>query len=373
MTIDQSYWIASGTQDWSQTSDDVCGAGERRLGTLVVGGGLIGGHVAVALAEAGHEVTVVSRSFNPWLLDRVAVGTPISLVEQIVAPTDELTARIDAADIVFCMAGASTPSQADRNLMSSTLDSLPTALTVLDLMRETSTRRVVLASSGGTVYGEPIELPTPESHPLEPVSMHGMNSVAIENYARYFARRHGLHVTMLRYANVYGPGQTGRRGQGVIANWCTALLREEPITVFGGLGGRRDFVFVEDAAEATVAAALTPAAGQTFNVGSSVGTPLAEVLELVSAAAGREARLERRPGRGLDVSATALDCSRLERATGWAAATPLADGIRRSWEWLAGDADGRSVATRMRPPAENAHGNGRRQHALVHVRASARA
>lgn len=314
---------------------------------LVVGGGLLGGHVAVSLAERGHPVAVVSRSFNPWLLERVDGGVPVNLVERVIAPAEDLAGHIDAADVVFFMAGSSTPSHADRNLMSSTLDSVLTALTVLDLMRETSTRRIVLASSGGTIYGEPSVLPTPETHPLEPISAHGLNSVVTERYARFFASRFGFHITTMRYSNVYGPGQTGRRGQGVVAAWCRALALGGPIRVFGDLDVRRDFVYAEDAAEATVAAALAPSAEGAFNVGSGVGTPLRDVLHLVVAAAGRDEHIEARPARGVDVSTTALDCSRLGAVTGWSATTPLEEGIRHSWEWLAERAGDLDAARRI--------------------------
>ena len=279
--------------------------------------------------------------------ERITAGASIRVVESVVAPTEQLASEIDAADVVFFMAGASTPSHADRNLTSSTLDSVLTALTVLDLMRQTSTRRIVLASSGGTIYGEPEVLPTPEDHPLEPISMHGVNSVVTERYARFFARRYGFAVTTLRYSNVYGPGQTGRRGQGVVAAWSRALADGNPIAVFGDLGARRDFVFAEDAADATVAAGLARDACGAFNVGSGVATPLADVLELIATVVGRAPLLQQRPARGLDVSATALDCSRLALATGWSATTPLVEGIRTSWQWLAESADGHGVAARM--------------------------
>lgn len=258
----------------------------------------------------------------------------VELVESTITATDALVEQIASADVVFFLAGASTPTHADRHLTSSTVDSVITALTVLDMMRETNTRRVILASSGGTIYGEPATLPTPESDPLDPISIHGLNSVVTERYARFFGERHDFDIAILRYSNVYGPGQTGRRGQGVIAAWCRALALGEPITLFGGLDVRRDFVFADDAAEATVDVALTPGANGAFNVGSGEAVSLGRVLQIVGETAGRPPSVQQQPSRGLDVSATALDCSKLTLATGWSAATPLADGVRQSWEWV---------------------------------------
>jgi UDP-glucose 4-epimerase len=284
------------------------------------------------LAEQDLPVTVVSRSFNPWLLDRLESFGQTNLIEAAITPSRELGRLIAASDAVIFLAGASTPSHADQNVASSTLDSVMTALTVLDLMRNAGVRRIVLASSGGTIYGEPGRLPTPESHPLEPISVHGLNSVITERYARFFAVNYGFEVTVLRYSNVYGPGQTGRRGQGVVAAWCRALALGEPVTIFGSLDLKRDFVYADDAADATVAALTAPCG--TYNVGSGHGSSLAEVLDLVLTSAGRTLEVRREPWRGLDVSATALDCSRLRAETGWFPRTSLSAGVRSSWEWL---------------------------------------
>lgn len=301
---------------------------------LIFGGGLLGGHLAVRLAEHGYRPTVISRSFNPWLEQQVAAGAAIELLRSEVVLSDQIGEMIDQADRVFFMAGASTPAHADRNTASSVRDSVLTALTVLDLMRDTSTRRIVVASSGGTVYGEPSRLPTREDHALRPISIHGLNSLVTERYVRFFAEQHDLHATVLRYSNVYGPGQTGRRGQGVVAAWFRAFAIGEPLTIFGDLSVTRDFVFATDAAEATVRVGLSDRASDVYNVGSGVGVSLGKVLELVQRASRAAVAIRREQARGVDVSATALDCSRLTSDTGWKPDVSLEHGVLASWNWI---------------------------------------
>ncbi|MGI8803036.1 MAG: NAD-dependent epimerase/dehydratase family protein [Solirubrobacteraceae bacterium] len=301
---------------------------------LVVGGGFLGSHVAVRLADAGHRVTVYSRSFNDWLERGVgAQDRAIRCVEGTLPAGRGLVELIDAAEVVFYLGGTSTPTMAHTDPGGSITSFVVPAAALFDLMRATATRRIVLASSGGTVYGTVDPRPTREDHPTEPISIHGHNSLTVERYATFYARHHGFEPVILRYANPYGPGQLPRRGQGVIATWCDALARGEVLHVYGDPATRRDLLYVEDAAEATVRAGFEADGADIFNVGSGGSWSLAELLDRLERIAGAPLRIEHLPRRGVDVPATHLDCSRLRAATGWVPRTELDDGLRLSWEW----------------------------------------
>ena len=247
-------------------------------------------------------------------------------------PGEGLLELVAAADVVFYMAGSSTPSMASADPGGSIIRHVVPAAAVLDVMRETSTRRIVIASSGGTVYGVAAQLPTSEDHPTRPISLHGHHSLTIERYAQFFVERHGFEAIILRFSNPYGPGQISRRGQGVIAAWTHALARDEPLLVFGDLTVRRDFVFVDDLIEATALAGLHAPPG-TYNVGSGQATPLEQVIDLLFATAGRETDVVHADSRPVDVATTQLDSSRLRAAIGWRPAVTLPEGIRAGWEW----------------------------------------
>lgn len=301
---------------------------------LVVGGGFLGSHVADRLAAHGHTVIVYSRSFNEWLLQRDrSRGGLIELAEGELPSGDGLRALVEAADVVFYMAGSSTPAMAQNDPGGSIVSSVVPAAAVLDVMRETTTRRIVIASSGGTVYGAVQSLPTSEEHPTQPISLHGHNSLTIERYAMFYAEQHGFEPVIVRYSNPYGPGQLARRGQGVVAAWCESLSLGRTIAVYGDGLARRDFVFIEDAAEATVQVGLRSAAPRVFNIGSGTSCSLRELLELVQRVAGRTASIRPIPARAVDVPVTQLDCTRIRDAVGWTATTTLEDGVRASWEW----------------------------------------
>ncbi len=300
---------------------------------LVVGGGLVGSHVAVALASAGHPVTVYSRSFSPWLLEQLPRLPQIHLVSGQLPANEALVAHIDAAAVVFLLAGFSTPALSEGDATTSIVGSLVPALSVLDAMRRTTTRRVLMASSGGTVYGKVQILPTPEIHVRQPISVHGVNAVVLEEYAMFFAREHGLEPTVLRFSNVYGPGQYVRGEQGVVAAWCRAIARGEPITLIGDGEARRDFVFARDAADAALACARSPWRG-TYNVGSGAATALSDIIELLGTICRRDFEIEHLPPRRVDVPVTMLDTAELTTATAWRASTPLLRGLSLTWKWF---------------------------------------
>jgi UDP-glucose 4-epimerase len=253
-------------------------------------------------------------------------------VRETVPPGESLLALIAGADVIFYMAGSSTPASASRDPGGSIIRHVVPAAAVLDLMRETRTRRIVLASSGGTVYGAASKFPTPETHPTKPINLHGQHSLTIERYAQFFAERYGFETVILRFANPYGPGQVARRGQGVVAAWSHALARAEPLVVFGDPDTRRDFVYIDDVVEAAASAGFQAPPG-VYNVGSGEARRLADVICRLLEVAGRDVEVVHADPRPVDVPMTQLDCTRMAEAVGWRPAVPLYDGIRATWEW----------------------------------------
>lgn len=306
---------------------------------LVLGGGLLGSHVTLRLHASGHAVTVMSRSFNPMLLDAAPSASLRRLSARIDAGPD-LEREVEAADVVFFCAGTSTPGLSARSAAASVQGSLVPALTVLDAMRRTSTARIVIASSGGTVYGKTSRLPTPEDEPTRPISIHGLNALTIESFAQHFRNELGLDPVVLRYANLYGPGQLAQRDQGVIAAWCRAILRGEPIVLYGNGDVRRDFLYTEDAAIATHRIAMEPGATGVYNVGSGRSHSLREILDVLLDVVDRPIKVRQEPSRPIDVPVTQLDCGRLRECISWMPETALADGVAASWAWCRSEHEG---------------------------------
>jgi UDP-glucose 4-epimerase len=305
---------------------------------LVLGAGLLGGHVARHLADCGYVVDVFSRGINPWFDERRQRGIDIH-VGRIETETHLLRELVDAADCVIHLASSSRPPVAARAPVVDVEQTLTPALTVMQLVSEHGgSKQLLMCSSGGTVYGEPRELPTPESHPFQPTTPYAITHVALEHYLDYFRRAHGLAAITLRFANVYGPGEFGRGGQGVIGTWLRQVAIGDRPVILGGLSVRRDFLYVEDAARAVSATIEHGRSGLAYNVGSNTTTSLLEVLELLRSATSAE--IDPTPGMFAPdqasgtIECTLLDSSLIAEHTGWTASVPLEEGVERAWRWM---------------------------------------
>ncbi len=303
------------------------GAGKR---TLVVGGGLIGTEVALRLRESGGDVRVLSRTIGSRLR-ALAPAAGIELVEAELGTGLKLSSAIADVDAIVCLAGSSTPSRAAADPAGALSGSVMPALDALLAAADAGVKRVVVASSGGTIYGAGAPRPTPEDAPRHPSSLHGVNSLALEEYVEFFRRESGIGVTVLRFSNVYGPGAEPRRGQGVIAAWVRALALGQRVQLIGSEEAERDFVYVADAADA-VERVLGAEPG-TFNVGGGGTVSLATLLEHLREGTGIDPVVDRQPARGVDVPSTHLDVSRIREVAGWEPTTSLSDGIAATWAW----------------------------------------
>lgn len=190
--------------------------------------------------------------------------------------------------------------------------------------------RVLLLSSGGTVYGPPSAPPYREAEGVHPHSAYGRYMVAKERILH-----EEVGGTALRVANAYGPGQRGVRGQGVLAFWMRAAHEGRPIQLMGSPAVARDYVYVDDVAAAVVAAVEAAAVPAALNVGSGSPTSLEMLLHTLSeVVATRTLDVERLPSRGVDADSTWLDVSLARDTLGWEAVVSLPDGMERMWRWV---------------------------------------
>ena len=153
-------------------------------------------------------------------------------------------------------------------------------LNLLEAVRAAGRGRVVFASSGGAIYGDARTRPTREGASKRPESPYGVGKLAGEHYLHAFHRTHGLDYVALRYANVYGPGQDPNGEGGVVAVFCSRLAEDAPLTIYGDGEQTRDYVFVGDVVDATLATLDHP--GGVLNVGTGVETSVLELYEAIS-------------------------------------------------------------------------------------------
>ena len=318
--------------------------------TLVTGGaGFIGSAVVDRLVRDGHEVMVVddlSTGRLENLADAFASGR-VHLAEVDVAGPELAGVVAEARPEVVHHLAAQIDVR--RSVADPLHDARVNVLGTIALAKATldaGCRRLVFASSGGTVYGEPepSALPIDERHPAGVTNPYGVAKRSAEDYLASFADLHGLEPVSLRLGNVYGPRQDPHGEAGVVAIFCNRLLADEPVTVFGDGRQTRDYVFVEDVVDAFVAAGGHPdAPGARLNIATGVETSVLELyaqLRDVAGFGGEPAFAPPRPG---ELGRIALDCSAAGRVLGWRPAVDLRDGLGRTWAWAFQEVNAGSV------------------------------
>lgn len=233
---------------------------------------------------------------------------------------------------VVHLASATTPgSSAQQSNLE--LSNLELTLRLLDLMQAHPEAHLIYFSSGGTVYGNPIQIPVSEHAPIAPLSNHGAGKVAQEAFCEA-SRARGHAVTILRPANAYGPGQVFRHGFGLIRTLLEHAIHGRRLEIWGDGSNVRDYVYIDDVVEATMRLISLPSDSGTYNLGSGTGHSINQVLDIAEAICGRRIDTVRSPPRGIDVQSIVLDIQRLTTRLNWRPSIGLTQGMTLTANWL---------------------------------------
>ncbi len=290
---------------------------------LVVGSGFLGRASALRLAGAGCRVTVLSPSAGtrPW-------PGGISVLNGRQEDKTLLSELLAKHETVIHAAWGTTPGSSAGHPAMEAEQGLQPFLAFLETLRRFPSTHLLFMSSGGTVYGDPQTLPVTEAAPLRPCSCHGAGKAAAELFLRAHRPE---HTVILRPSNIYGPEQPLRSGFGVIRHLLACAAEGRIFQLWGDGLQLRDYLYLDDFADAVQQLALRRDIAGTFNLGSGKGTSLNELVALVEAIAGRRVGIDQRPARAGDVLRIVLDSTALSAATGWHPATCLRAGIERIW------------------------------------------
>jgi UDP-glucose 4-epimerase len=311
--------------------------------TLVTGGaGFIGSHIVDAVLGRGDEVMVVDdlstgREENV----REAIGRGITLFVGDIRDAGFVDAllRRERPEVVFHLAAQIDVRVSVSNPALDAEVNVAGTINLLEAARSSGVRRFVYASTGGAIYGEG-ELPFAEDAPIRPLSPYGQSKYAGEGYCDLYRRVHGSSTVNLRFANIYGPRQDPLGEGGVIAIFGGKLFSGERPVVYGDGHQTRDYVYVGDVARAALIASESDAHG-AYNIGRGEEVSVLELVERVREV-GRELGFpegsslepEFAPERKGEVRRSALDPTKARAELGFAAETPLDEGLRRTLETL---------------------------------------
>ena len=311
--------------------------------SLVLGGnGFIGTHLVDVLLEDGHRVRIYDRSLNGFRANPKGA-------EYVRGELDDLglvREALEDIEVVFHFVNTTIPKTSNDDPVYDVSSNLVGTLRVLESCVQAGVRKVVFASSGGTVYGQPRTVPIAEGHPTEPITSYGIVKLAVEKYLALFEHLHGLDYAALRSSNLYGPYQDPGGQQGVIPVFLSRLRAGQPVTIWGDGSVVRDYLYISDLVEALKLAARANLGRKVLNVGSGRGTSLNELIAIIARVTGSRPEVRYVAGRSLDVPANVLDVARVREELGWKPQTGLDEGIDRTWDWirtLAQEAAGREA------------------------------
>jgi UDP-glucose 4-epimerase len=314
--------------------------GARRI--LVTGGaGFVGSAVTRRLVDAGARVTVLDDLFTGKAED---VPTGAQLVRGSVTDLPLVKELVAEHSLVFHLAA--------RNIIASTanpLDDYATniggTLNVLLAARESKVDRVVYSSSA-SVYGNPRSIPINEDDGLWTLSPYAVSKLGGENYCTAFAESYGLRVATVRYSNVYGPGQRPDNPYcGVVSKFLVEAHAGRPLAVHGDGEQTRDYTFIEDAVDATLAAAIHPRAeGEVFNVGTGIETSVNRLAAGIGSALGVEVVINHVDRRDIDnIRRRVVNIEKIRRMLRWTPQWTLDRGLAATADWYRASAFAASI------------------------------
>jgi UDP-glucose 4-epimerase len=309
---------------------------------LITGGlGLIGSVLGSRLAATGADVLLVDNldaggGGNLFNIENIRDRVTVKIADIRDATT--LSEVLPDRDLIFNLAAQTSHIGSMAAPFQDLEINCQAQLTLLQACKEISPQARVIYASTRQVYGRPKYLPVNEAHPLRPVDINGVHKAAAEAYHLLYHDAYGMDTTVLRLTNVYGPHMRIKDAhQSFLGLWIRRLMQREPLEVWGGYQ-LRDFTFAEDAADAFLAAALTPKTiGRVLNVGGSDSVSLQNLAQLLIDQAGGESAfeicefpLERQQ---IDIGDYQTDDGAFRTMTGWKAQTSLQSGLRKTLDF----------------------------------------
>jgi UDP-glucose 4-epimerase len=297
------------------------------------GGGFIGSAIVDRLLLDGHELRIFERP-------RVEPYRKFSNTERIewifgdMLSINDITLALTGMDLVIHLVSTTLPKNSNEDPIYDVQSNLVGTLQILNVMVKLNVGKIVFISSGGTVYGTPQYLPIDESHPCNPQVSYGVTKLAIENYLRLYEKLHGINALILRVANPFGKRQRIETAQGAVSVFLHRAISGQAINIWGDGSVTRDYIYIDDVAEAFAQAINYDGEKRIFNVSQGLGTNLNELIAIIEETLGHPIEKHYLPARDLDVSKNILSNQLIQQEMGWTPKVSIRQGIKLTAEWM---------------------------------------
>lgn len=299
---------------------------------LVTGGaGFIGSHIADAYLAAGHEVVVID-DLSRGRRENVNGKCEFHCLDLRDESLGNLFER-HRFQVVNHQAAKASVRASMKDPMSYADVNVRGGINLLECCRKFGTSKIIYASTGGCVYGDPRYLPADENHPIQPRDPYGASKASFELCLPVYLLNYGLKYTILRYPNVYGPRQDPFGEAGVVAIFTVQMLLEKQPIINGDGHQLRDFVFVADVVRAN-SLALEQGDNDVFNLGWGRGTSVNEIFHQLRALVGAGVAEAHGPAILGEVRKTYLNAEKAATGLAWKPQVALAEGLRETVEFF---------------------------------------
>ena len=306
---------------------------------VVTGGaGFLGSHVVDKLIQANNSVVVLDDFSNGKKahLDGLSGNPLLRIVAGDILKEDDVAMAFEGVDLVIHLAvlglrqSIKDPRRVNDVIINGTITCLEAAVK--------NKVELFLNCSSSEAYGSAVYVPMDEKHPLEPETPYAAAKVAQDMYVRTYGQTYGLPWTTIRPFNMYGPNShwQGFRGE-VIPKMIVRAMNREPLVIFGGGEQTRDFIYVEDAAEAVLAVAeKSECQSETINFCTGVEVKIRRIAELICEDLGLDPKdmIQNQPSRPADVMRHMGDNSKFKTLLGFAPRTRIEEGIPKTVAWF---------------------------------------
>lgn len=300
------------------------------MNIIVTGGaGFIGSHISDRLIQLGHKVIII---------DNLSTGKKQNINPQatfcemdINDSTLEQVFKRHKPEFVFHLAAQIDVRKSVKDPLLDANSNIMGTINLLSKSRDYKIKKFIFSSSGGVIYGE-TETPATEEAPPNPISPYGVAKLAGEGYIKCFGEWEGLPYNILRYANVYGPRQDPKGEAGVVSIFIGQLHNGKKSILFGDGKLERDYVYVEDVAEANILC-LQKNNQSVYNIGTGIATSVDTLYSKISSIVNKKGEREYAPKRAGELERNVLNITKAKTELGWEPRVSLDDGLRRTYKW----------------------------------------
>jgi len=300
---------------------------------LIGGNWFLGSALVPWLKACGREIMIVGRRAKPDVMN-----TSLSYIQNDCRNSILLNEQLQDVEEIIDFSYTTTPKTSFDDPISDLLSNLTRAVSVFEACRVLpNLKKFIVVSSGGTVYGKRDILPIKETVSTNPISPYGITKLTIEKYAHMYQELYNFPMLIARPSNVYGPKDDFDVNQDFINVSMSQIIRSKIIDVFGENGTVRDYLYLDDLAEALLSLLQSGNIGKIYNIGTGIGTNNIELLSAISNIVNEDGySLHKKisKSRPFDVPRNILDYSLITNDTGWQPKTTLEVGLRKTWNHI---------------------------------------